>query len=219
MNHDAPSEPVDWEQLYREGHTPWDKGRAHPWLLEVLQGAATAFDPGPSAEPAAETGAASILVPGCGTGHDVAALAHRFPARRVTGIDVAPSALAAARERTAQLPNADIIEANLFHPPASWRGAWQVVFEHTCLSALHPSLRRDYAAAVRELLTPGGRLVAVFFLEPDMDPGEQGPPFGVTREELDAMLDPGFRLVESRFPIPTYEGRERREEWRVYEAW
>lgn len=203
---------LDWEQCYQQGDTPWEKGAPHPALVAALGPEPGPFDPAP-------TGAAGdILVPGCGFGHDVVAIARRHPQRRVVGIDIAPSALAAARAAVAGLANAEIVDADLFQPPSSWLGGWGAVFEHTCLSALHPVRRADYARSLRRLLAPGGRLVAVFFINPDMDPGEQGPPFGVERGELDATLDEGFHLVETRFPIPTYEGREQREEWRVYEV-
>lgn len=201
---------VDWEQCYREGTTPWDKGAPHPELEAVLAEGGTLL--------AADEIATRVLVPGCGLGHDVRAIASHFAGARVTGLDIAPSALAGARARTADLANVEIVGRDLFDPPAEWHGSFDTVFEHTCLSALHPSRRDDYRELIRRLLRPAGRLVAVFFINPDMDPGEEGPPFGIGREELDVLFGQGFELLDSRFPIATYPGREQREEWRVYRA-
>ena len=38
-----------------------------------------------------------------------------------------------------------------------------------------------------------------------------GPPFGVTREELDSLFGPHFELVEELKPRTAYPGREGRE--------
>ena len=208
---------IDWEQCYREGTTPWEKGAPHPELEVVLGGAVASFGV-PDAAGDADDGERRVLVPGCGFGHDVRAIASRFPAVRVTGLDIAPSALAAARARTEDVANAEILEQDVFNPPDEWQGSFDVVFEHTCLSAIHPSRRVAYASVLHRLLRPGGRIVAVFFINPDMDPGVQGPPFGIERPELDELFGDGFELLEKRFPIATYPGREQREEWRVYRA-
>ena len=72
--------PTDWEELYQRGETPWDKGAPSPGLIDYL-----------AEHPVHGRG----LVPGCGTGHDVRALAQT--AHQVIGIDVAPSAIAAAQ--------------------------------------------------------------------------------------------------------------------------
>jgi hypothetical protein len=61
------------------------------------------------------------------------------------------------------------------------------------------------------VLLPKGFLLAIFFLNP-WDPGEApeggGPPFGVTREDLDQLFAAHFDLVEEFFPSMAYPGRE-----------
>ncbi len=88
----SPSAPagsgVDWEARYQSGDTPWDKGRAHPALLEWL---------------ANNSLTGRVLVPGCGVGHDVRAIAAQ-PGTDVTGLDLAPSAIASATRWTSS-PN------------------------------------------------------------------------------------------------------------------
>jgi hypothetical protein len=67
----------------------------------------------------------------------------------------------------------------------------------------------DYARRVAELLTPGGRLLAIFFLDPDND--EDGPPYGCAVEELNALFSARFRLLNERSDIATYPGKGGRE--------
>ncbi|MBU3665368.1 MAG: methyltransferase domain-containing protein [Chthoniobacterales bacterium] len=188
---------TDWNRRYEEGDTPWEKGVAHPVLGGML--ARGVLD-------------GRVLVPGCGTGHDVRELS-RFGLAPV-GLDVAPLAIERARahapagEESYQL-------GDLFDPHDEWLGAFDGVFEHTCFCAIDPARRADYVRAVSSVLKPGGRLLAVFYADPDN--GGEGPPFGCTRGELDALFGENFRLLEEHFEIPTYPEREGRELLRLYE--
>jgi SAM-dependent methyltransferase len=91
------------------------------------------------------------------------------------------------------------------------KGEFDAVVEHTCLCALPPEWREKYREAVASLLKPGGKLIGVFFINPEMDPGETGPPFGISEVELKALMAPRFELVESYVPASAYPGREGRE--------
>jgi methyl halide transferase len=188
---------TEWEDRYQKGETPWEKGAAHPALIEFLR-----------STPVTGRG----LVPGCGLGHDVRALA--ATADEVIGIDIAPSAIKAASSFP-QVGGETFVHGDLFALPKSWHGAFDWVFEHTCFCAIDRSLRAAYVEAVAQLLYPGGYLFAVFFLEPQMDPGEQGPPFGVTLQELDALFSPRFALEKEWTPERTFAAREGRERCRV----
>ncbi|MEX1045454.1 MAG: methyltransferase [Chthoniobacterales bacterium] len=188
---------MDWNQRYEAGDTPWDKGEAHPVLRDMLTHGALS---------------GHILVPGCGTGYDVRELAGR--GLSVTGLDVAPLALAAARSHE-RVGGETYQLVDFFAPPPEMREAFDGVFEHTCFCAIDPRRRTEYVEAVAAVLPPGGRLLAVFFVNPDND-GE-GPPFGCTPEELDGLFGGRFRLLEEHWEIPTYPEREGRELLRLYE--
>src|ERR1700740_3102095 len=64
-------------------------------------------------------------------------------------------------------------------------------------------------------LKPEGQLLAIVFLNPwdpeDEIPEGGGPPFGVTKEELDSLFSPHFNLVEELEPKTAFPGREGRE--------
>jgi SAM-dependent methyltransferase len=130
------------------------------------------------------------------------------------GLDIAPLALDLAR-RHAPVAGENYMRGDLFHLPPECRGAFDGAFEHTCFCAIDPLLRTEYVAAVRNVLRPGGRLFAVFFLDPGND--GDGPPFGCTTAELDRLFARNFRLIEEHAEIPTYAEREGRELLRLYE--
>jgi SAM-dependent methyltransferase len=181
---------VDWEELYRRGDTPWEKGAAHPALIEWL-------------DENSLTG--RVMVPGCGFGHDVRALA--ATGVEVVGLDIAPFAVSKARSFPRSAKEAFLL-GDLFDPGAM-EGKFDWVFEHTCFCAIGPERRGEYVHRVTTLLKPGGCLLAIFFLNPDHD--EEGPPYGCRVDELDALFSPSFKLLHERNNLPTYPGREGRE--------
>jgi SAM-dependent methyltransferase len=189
--------PTDWEDHYLRGETPWDKNGPSPGLLDFL---------------AVEPVRGRVLVPGCGLGHDVRALA--TTADEVLGIDIAPSAVAAA-QLIPPVGGERYEHADLFALPPHLRGSFDWVWEHTCFCAIDPSQRAAYVEAVASALRPGGRLLAVFYLDPgNSSPGE-GPPFEVSIAELDRLFLTDFALVREWLPQRAYAGREGREWMRV----
>lgn len=189
---------TNWEQCYLDGQTPWDKGTGSPPLAEWVRGSRPA---------------GRALVPGCGAGHDVAMLVQEGV--DAVGLDIAPSAVERARAAYPALASRFVL-GDLFATPQDWRGSFDLVAEHTCLCALPPSLRIEYEKAVHELLRPGGLLAGIWFIHPEMDPGESGPPFGISVEELGELFPAKrWEVVEDRVPESGYEGRVGRERLRV----
>jgi len=192
---------TDWEMRYREADTPWDKGSPHPALIHWLR-----------THPRRMAG--HVLVPGCGLGHDVRAIAAEEPTAQVLGLDVAPSAVAAATRLT-KPSAATFRQADLFALPPDLAGRFSWVWEHTCFCAIDADRRDDYVAAVAAALRPNGHFLGVFYLDPyrgDHRPGG-GPPHGCTHEELTVRFEGcgAFRIVESLAPEATYPERTGRE--------
>jgi SAM-dependent methyltransferase len=151
-----------------------------------------------------------VLVPGCGSGHDVRALADAGVSAH--GLDLSPTAVERARAISNSGPLS--YEAGDFLDPA-WREgrSFAAIWEHTCFCAIQPEQRRAYAEAAAALLPPGGVLAGVFYLTPH-DPGEDedsGPPFKVSVEELDETFAPWFERIDGWVPERAYPGREGRE--------
>jgi methyl halide transferase len=191
---------TDWESLYRAHETPWEKGAPAPALLDWLA------QRGPLL--------GEVLVPGCGFGHDVRAIARVGGEKSsVIGLDIAPSALSQARAFPPAATES-YLELDLFRLPADLHGRFDWVFEHTCFCAIAPGQRANYVRSISDALRPNGSLLAIFYLNP-WDPGEGppggGPPFGVTIAELDEHFGPLFSPAEQYVPMVAYPGREGRE--------
>ena len=126
------------------------------------------------------------------------------------GLDIAPTAIARAKEHYPQHAQRFVL-GDLFE----LRDSFDAIVEHTCLCALPPEWRVRYRDAVASLLKPGGLLIGIWFVNPEMDPGETGPPFGISPDELSALFAPRFDAIENYTPQSAYPGREGRELLRV----
>ena len=111
---------------------PWDRGEASPQLGAWL--AAGALKP------------CRILVPGCGSGYEVAALA--TAGFEVTALDYSSEAITRTRK---QLEPAGL-QARLVEADALvWQPerAFDAIYEQTCLCALYPDQRCSWSAYAR----------------------------------------------------------------------
>lgn len=175
-----------WLDRYRSGQTGWDRGGASPKLQSWLDG-------GLLAPPA------RIAVPGCGRGWEVATLARL--GFDVTGIDYAADAVVAARAHLATAgAHATIVQADVLH----WQpdAPFDVIYEQTCLCALHPDLWVAYGTALSQWLRPGGLLLALFIQRP---PAESegfviGPPYHCDIHAMRAL----FPATVWEWPKPPY---------------
>ena len=188
-----PELPDFWCKRFGEGVTPWDAGRVPDSLQAFVQRHPVAMN---------------TLIPGCGTAYDAAFLAqHGWP---VTALDFSPTAVSKAREVLGDAA-VDLLCADFFtfKPTAEY----QLIYERAFLCALPRKHWADWAHRVAELL-PHGALLAGYFFICDQ---QKGPPFGITREQLDALLGPNFDRHEDApvaDSIPVFEGRERWQVWR-----
>lgn len=191
-------QPTHWNQCYAEANTPWDKGQPSPPLVQALQKHAPR---------------GRVLVPGCGAGHDAAYVASL--GCEVLAVDIAPLAIERAKAAHPELPDSTWLLGDLFELPKTQAASFDAVVEHTCFCAMPPALRTAYRDAVLALLKPGGLLIGVWFINPDLDPGETGPPFPLPVEELDALFKDGFEVIDDYVPEVAFEGRLGRERVRV----
>ncbi len=178
---------TDWESCYQKNDFPWDKGAPSPGLVDFL-----------ASETDLEHG--SVCVPGCGTGHDVREWAkHGFEA---TGVDIAPTAMDLARQRTSEANlEADFRVADFLNDRPDQPFDW--VFEHTLFCAIQPEERDRYVEAVHRWLRPGANYLAVYYLIED----EDGPPFPSTRDEILNRFSDRFTLKREWTPR-SYPNRE-----------
>jgi SAM-dependent methyltransferase len=202
----AAGDPTGWfERLYAaaaDGLTgvPWDRRAPSPLLVQwatdrrLRAGAPTE----------------SALVVGCGLGDDA-----EFVSRlgfRTTAFDISASAIRAARERFPDSPVTYRV-ADLLAPPASWWLGYDVVIESMTLQALPDPPRAAAIASLGPLVAPGGTLIV---FARGREPGQQddGPPWSLTRAEIDAIASGGLapvRIDELSDPASTAAWRWRAE--------
>ena len=188
---------MDWEEKYQKGEVFWDKGAPSPPMKQYLERHAVR---------------GRALVPGCGHGHEVAlAVEHGLDA---TGLDLAPTAVAEAIALYPHLAGR-FVTGDFFDPPAGMLGVFDVVMEHTCMSGLHPSLRASYRRGLDLTLRRGGLLIGVWFIDPDLDPGDEGPPFPFSVPDLTALFADSYEIIEDYVPDVSFATRVGRERVRV----
>lgn len=146
-----------WQRRYTEGTTGWDRGQASPGLEWFI-------------ERARQQQWRKILIPGCGRGHEVIALAKA--GFSVTAVDYADAAIQYLRQVTAKTQlGIELVQADVLAFDATI--GFDAVYEQTCLCALHPSQWWLYERKLARWLRPGGTLFAMFMQTTQ----PQGPPF------------------------------------------
>lgn len=195
----AERDPTGWfERLYAaaeqgEAEVPWDRGGPHPLLAEWAQ------------ERQLDGAGKRALVVGSGLGND-AELVARLGFDTVA-FDISPTAVRAARRRFPDSP-VDYVVADLLDPPAAWRAAFDLVVESITVQSLPDPPRAEAIANVAQTVGPSGTLLVIAAAR-DADDHVDGPPWPLTRPELDAFATGGLRPVR----IEQVEGAARR--WRA----
>lgn len=169
-----------WDQRYAEGNIPWDLQGPTPEFVRLV-------------EEKRLPAKGIALVPGGGQGHDAILLAQA--GFEVDLVDFSPRAITAALE-LAHKSNTRLFAYlhDFFALPTLpyHRGRYDLLLEYTFFCAIDPALRPAYVKAVAALLKPGGRLVGLFF---PLATDKEGPPFLVSREEVEALFRPYFELT------------------------
>ncbi len=172
-------ESLNWEERYQEGDTGWDRGGPSAALMQWL-------DAGAISE------GSSVLIPGCGYGHEVIELAKR--GHKATGLDIAPSAIKALNHslsETGASASSLGVCADLFeYEPAQ---PFDVVYEQTCLCTLNAKQSQDYEKSLHRWLKEDAILLLLLMQTGDAG----GPPFHCDLKDMRQLFDP------SRWSWPT----------------
>jgi SAM-dependent methyltransferase len=146
-----------WQRRYAEGTTGWDRGQSSPGLSWFV-------------DRAKREGWRRILVPGCGRGHEVVALAEA--GFDLTALDYAETAVELVRDRLRETGSqAVVIQTDVLEFDNEF--SFDAIYEQTCLCALHPIQWAAYERKLAQWLRPGGTLFAMFMQTTQ----PQGPPF------------------------------------------
>jgi SAM-dependent methyltransferase len=182
----AADDPTGWfERLYAAAQTgdaivPWDRAGPNPllqaWIEQRgLQG----------------TGRRAVVV-GAGPGHDAELLARLGFA--TVAFDISETAVRAARSRFPDSP-VDYVVADLLDPPSEWVQAFDLVVEVMTVQALPDPPRAAAIAQVSRLVAPGGTLLVVAAARHEGEPAGDGPPWPLTRREIDGFAGGGLEPV------------------------
>lgn len=190
--HRDPSHPDFWSERFEQDFIPWDNGGVPQALQQYL----TRSKP------------VTTLIPGCGSGYEVALLSES--GWDVIAIDFSDAAVSAARTVLGKW-SGRVLQADFFTYQSPQ--PLGLIYERAFLCALPPAKRAAIVGRWAELLPAGGTLAGFFFF----DENPKGPPFGISRTELERLLHADFELVDEREvsdSIAVFVGKERWMEWR-----
>jgi SAM-dependent methyltransferase len=173
-----------WDDAYRLGRAPWDIGRPQPAFARL-----------------AEAGqiSAPVLDAGCGTGEHALMLAAR--GLEAVGVDIAPSAIGAARAKAASRGlRVDFRVADALDLGAL-RRTFAAVIDSGVFHTFSDADRPRYVASLASVVRAGGLVHLLCFSE--LTPGDAGPR-RVTQAEIRHAFADGWlveQIVAERFDV------------------
>lgn len=168
---------MDWDQVYRgeghlEGPPPWNIGEPQPELAALIGAGKVHSD---------------VLDAGCG--HAELALSLAADGYTVVGIDLSPTAVAAAQQaaRERNLPNATIIQDDI-STFTGFDGRFQTVIDSTLFHSLPIEARDGYQQAVFRAAAPGASYYILVFAKGAFPADLETKPNEVDEDELRAAV-------------------------------
>lgn len=149
-----------------------------------------------------------IIVPGCGCGHNVRAIAEG--GAEILGIDATPRAIEEALRRPV-VARERYLRADWLRLPVSFGQTFDWVVEEGSFCALPPSERSSYVDAVEFALRKGGQFLGIFPLHSREEAGRTR----TSADELNALFS-RFWMVAKWQPKRSFGTDEGREEVRLY---
>lgn len=163
-----------WSNRYLNQDTGWDTGTITPPLKAYID--------------QLKDKNISILIPGCGNSYEAEYLLQQgFTHIILIDISSALCEQLSARLAAFIANGLTIVCGDFFEH----QGQYDLIIEQTFFCALSPSLRNAYAAKMRSLLKPGGKLVGLLFNKHF----EGGPPFGGDENEYRELFSPSFNIA------------------------
>ena len=188
---------MNWGDRYASDDTPWDLGRVHPELEFRLRGDLRALGEDPRA-----------LVPGCGRGHDAAALG--AAGWKVTAIDAVEELRQAVESRLEPAGGEFVVGDALSHEG----GPFDLLWDHTFFCAIDPAERHRYGDMARRLVRSGGKVALLVY--PVGRPYEHGgPPWAMSADQVADVLRAEFDLVQDE-PVKHPGHKSWPERWALF---
>lgn len=202
MTPEDPTSPDFWNRRFIQGRTPWDAGGVPRELSAYLD---------------THAGAGSrVLIPGCGSGYEIAAFDKG--GYRVVAIDFSEAAVHRAQLHL-QSRACSVVHGNFFDHDFGGE-PFAVIYERAFLCSLPLALRASWGSRIGQLLGAGGRLLGYFYCGEEGQggaPPDAGPPFVVSRRQVQELLGTQFELVEDTRVAQSLSVFEDGERWQVWE--
>ena len=105
------------------------------------------------------------------------------------------------RTARARFPDSTVhyVAANLLDPPTDWRAAFDLVVESLTVQSMPASVRDEATVQVGRMVAPGGTLLVIASAD-DENNRYEGPPWPLTREQVEAFGADGLTLVRLEQP-------------------
>ncbi|GAY14147.1 class I SAM-dependent methyltransferase [Mycobacterium sp. shizuoka-1] len=181
------SELMDWDSVYRQeggftGPPPWNIGEPQPELAALIRDGKVSGE---------------VLDAGCGQAELSLALA--AAGSTVVGIDLAPTAIAAATEAAGErgLSNATFVCADI----TSFTGydeRFTTILDSTLFHSLPVGARDGYLRSIHRAAAPGAQLYILVFAKGAFPPDLETKPNEVDEDELRAAVSKYFDIDEIR---------------------
>lgn len=181
------SDVMDWDSAYRQeagfaGPPPWNIGEPQPELAAIIRSTVIRDD---------------VLDAGCG--HAELALALAAQGHVVVGIDLSPSAVAAAGSAAAErgLNNATFVcdDITAFR---GYDGRFATIFDSTLFHSLPIEGRDGYLSSIHRAAAPGARYYVLVFARGAFPGDVETKPHEVSEAELREVVSKYFTIDEVR---------------------
>ena len=188
-----------WNQCYIQNNVGWDLGGVTPVFKDWVDKLKTK---------------SKILVPGCGNGYDplyFASLGHE-----VLAVDFSEKAINRIKRKSHEMKiNIQTLRCNFFNLNNLISLEFDYIIEYTFFCAIDPAKRKEYSNIVHFLLKNSGSLVALF-LPLNKDISEGGPPFSVSKSDIEDTFSEKFKLIKSLKHPLSIDARKESEEYFEY---
>jgi SAM-dependent methyltransferase len=183
-----------FEELYKQADGDIDQ---IPWADLVPNRFLVEWDRGEKLEGTGK----NALVIGCGLGDEARYLAER--GFNVTAFDISAKAIEWAKQ-ISEDTSINFLVADLFEPPDKWKNAFDLIVEVYTIQALPLSFRDKTIDAISGFLADEGKIVVVQRLRADDETDPPGPPWALSRKELNRFEESGLK----REDFQSYMGDE-----------
>ncbi|BBY58091.1 class I SAM-dependent methyltransferase [Mycolicibacterium sarraceniae] len=181
------SEVMDWDSVYRgedgfDGPPPWSIGEPQPELAALIRDGQLTGD---------------VLDAGCG--HAELSLTLAAAGSTVVGIDLSPTAIAAATKAAEKrgLGNTTYVCADITSF-TGYDGRFDTIVDSTLFHSLPVDRRDSYLQSIHRAAAPGAKLYVLVFAKGAFPPHLETKPNEVDEDELRAAVSKHFVIDEIR---------------------